>query len=65
MDLHEKIKLAIIGHRRQRGPSCGLSVIALQQELDVPFEKLRPALRLLYEEDFFTVRDGLNDKLIF
>jgi len=65
MDLHETIKLAIIGHRNQRGPHCGLSVIVLQQELAVPFFKLRPALRVLYEEKFFTVREGLNDKLIF
>lgn len=65
MEPHDSIKLAIIGHRRLRGPHCGLSVISLQQELDVPFETLRPALRDLYNEGFFTVREGLNDKLIF
>jgi len=65
MELIENIKLAIIGHRRLRGPSCGLSVIALREELDVPFAKLRPALRGLYEEKFFKMREGLNDWLIF
>jgi len=65
MDLNDQIKFAIIGHRRLRGPHCGLSVITLREELDVPFEELRPALRKLYEEHFFTVREGLNDKLIF
>jgi len=65
MELIETIKLAIIGHRRQRGPCCGLSIIALQQELGVTMAKLRPALRTLYDDGFFTVREGLNDKLIF
>lgn len=65
MDLHDAIKLAIIGHRHQRGPDCGLSIIALQQELDVPFASMKPVLRELYDDGFFTVREGLNDKLIF
>jgi len=65
MELIENIKLAIIGHRRQRGPSCGMSIIALQQELGVSMAELRPALRSIYDEEFFTVREGLNDKLIF
>lgn len=64
-DLTETVKLAIIGHRSLRGPHCGLSIIALQQELDVPPADLKPVLRALYDDGFFTVREGLNDKLIF
>jgi len=65
MELIENIKLAIIGHRHQRGACCGLSIIALKQELDVTMALLLPALRTLYDDGFFTVREGINDKLIF
>jgi len=58
MELIENIKLAIIGHRHQRGPCCGLSIITLQQELGVTMATLAPALRTLYDDGFFTVREA-------
>ncbi|TDD77116.1 hypothetical protein [Flavobacterium caseinilyticum] len=65
MDHTKTVKEAIdIKHKSSNG-SCGTLIPDLAISTGIPYEELYPVLRVLYDQKYFVMKQGINGKMIF
>jgi len=65
MDNTERIKEIIDKKHSNSNGSCGILIPDMAIESNLSYEFLNPILRILYEEKYFVLKQGINGKMIF
>ena len=65
MDLQIQIEKIINDYHEKTGGKCGLSIVVLANELGKDYSEIRPVLNKIYSEKKITIRQGINNQLIF
>ena len=61
----DKLKQKITEKQKLNGNRCGTTPNTLMIELGVEYAELIKLLNQLYVEKFITIKEGINNKLIF
>ncbi len=61
----QQIIKVIDDYHEKTGGKCGISAIQIAQHLNTTFLEIRDALNDLNDNNAFTVREGINNILIF
>lgn len=64
MEKTDKVKHLIQEKFSSSNGKCGLYIADLQNQTNLPEQELKTILRTLFDEKFFTVREGLNGKML-
>lgn len=65
MDDTEKVKAIIDKKHSNSNGSCGILIPDMAIESNLSYAVLNPILRILYEEKYFVLKQGINGKMIF
>lgn len=63
--LINRVKEILTAHHNLTAGKCGLPITKLCLQLEKPYKEVRKVLAELHKEQYFEVRQGLNDKLLF
>lgn len=61
----DKLKQKITERQTLNGNKCGTTMPYLISELVIDSEELKTLLNQLYKDKFITIRQGINNQLIF
>lgn len=65
MDNEQLVRNFITENIKVSGGSCGITIPRISIETGIKYENLRPILKILYDEKLFSLREGINGKMIF
>lgn len=65
MSIIDQIKNEIEHKHKSSNGKCGLYIVELCDKIELDYNTIRPHLESLYKEKFFTVKEGINGKLLF
>jgi hypothetical protein len=65
MDNETIIKEFIIENLKLSNGSCGIPMPKISNETAIPYKEVLLILRDLYKQKLFSIREGLNGKMIF
>lgn len=65
MQIEDTVKSYILTRQSKTQMKSGLRIVDIKNDLNIPYEELKPILRQLHNEGLFKVREGVNEHLIF
>jgi hypothetical protein len=65
MDETERVKEIIDKKHSSSNGSCGILIPDLTIQSGLSYAALNPILRVLYDEKYFVLKQGINGKMIF
>lgn len=65
MQVSDTVKSYILTHQSKTQRKSGLRITDIKNDLNIPYNELKPILRQLHNEGLFKVREGVNEQLIF